>query len=239
MKEAYIPFHGGCHDNPGRLTMRRITCLLISLYLLSGCVTSKITASRDPAFATKQFASIVVFAQGMAQSANVEFEQEICGKLAPTPCRPGKSVLPDTRNYSHYTADEVEKYVKATGADAILVIARVADQSDTRYFGTKADLSSSASATAGGSINFYRNPAFWGGAAAGPSLGPPASTPEYNYSAVAFGQLGLFDRQSGDIAWQGEILVGGHGRDSMTTEAFIGSATSEIVRELRAAGLVK
>jgi len=219
--------------------MRRITCLLISAYLLSSCTTSKITAFRDPAFATKQFTAIVVFAHGMPASASIEFERQLCKDLAPTPCDPGKSILPPTRQSSQYTTDEVEKYLKASGADAILVIARVADQSDTRYFGTIADLSSSASATASGSLNFYRNAALWGGAADGAAPGVPVSVPEYSYSRVAFGQLGLFDRQSGNIAWLGKILVGGNSIDSTTPEAFMYSATIKIARELKAAGLLK
>jgi len=207
--------------------MHRITCLLISTCLLCGCTTSKITAFRDPAFATKQFTAIVVFAHGM--SAGFEFERQLCKDLAPTPCDPGKSVLLPTRRPNQYTADEVEKYLKASGADAILVIARVADQSDTRYFGTIADLSSLASATASSSLNFYRNAALWGGAADG----------EYGFSPVAFGQLGLFDRQSGNIAWFGKILVEGNSKDGTTPEAFMYSATIKIARELKATGLLK
>jgi len=218
--------------------MHRIICLLFSTCLLCGCAaTSKITAFRDPAFATKQFTAIVVFAHGMPASYCIEFERQMCMDLAPTPCDPGKSVLPPTRQYSQYTADEVEKYLKRSGADAILVITRVSDQSDTRYFGTIADLSSSASATASSSLNFYRNVALWGGAADG-AAPMPESGPEYSYSRVAFGQLGLFDLQSGNIAWLGKILVGGQSRDSITPEAFMYSATSEIVRELRASKLV-
>ena len=218
--------------------MRRITCLLISAYLLFGCTTSKITAFRDPAFATKQFTAIVVFAHGMPASVSIEFERQMCRELAPTPCDPGKSVLPPSRQYSQYTADEVKKYLKASGADAILVIARVANQSDTRYFGTISDLSSSASATASVSLNFYNNVALWGGTTDGSASRAPVSVPEYSYSQVAFGQLGLFDLQSGNIAWLGKILVGGQSRDSITPEAFMYSATSEIVRELRASKLV-
>jgi len=218
--------------------MRRIICLLISAYLLFACATSKITAIREPAFATKQFTAVVVFVHGMAPSVSIEFERQMCKKLAPTPCDPGKSVLPPSRQYNRYTADEVEKYLKDSGADAILVIVRVDDQSDTRYFGTIADLSSSASATASGSVNFYRNVALWGGADDS-ALRALETAPGSKYSGVAFGQLGLFDRQSGNIAWFGKMLVGGQSIDSTTPEAFINSATNEIARELKASGLVK
>jgi hypothetical protein len=177
----------------------------------------------------------------MAPSACIEFERQFCGKLAPTPCDPGHSVLPPTRSY---TADEVEKKLKylkyLRRADAILVIVRVADQSDTRYFGTITDLSSSASATVSGSANFYRNAAFWSGvaddAASRASL-LASEYSDYSYSRVAFGQFGLFDLESGNIAWLGKILVGSHSNNT-TPEAFIDSATIEIARELKASKLV-
>ena len=215
--------------------MRRITCFLISACLLSGCATSKITAFRDPDFATKQFTALVVFAQGMALDASVEVERLICEKLAPTPCVSGKSVLPPTRQY---TPAEVEKYLQASGADAVFIIALVADQSDTRYFGTITTSSASASATSSGSMNFYGNTAFWSGAAYGSASGQSVSMPVYGYSRVAFGQLGLFDRPTGNIAWRGEIRVEGRGLLNVTDSAFISSATSKIARELKAAGLV-
>ncbi len=216
--------------------MRRITCLLISAFLLSGCATSQIMASRNPAFATKQFTAVVVFAQGMAPRYGIEFERQMCKELAPTSCNPGTSVLPPTRQYRFYTADEVKKYLQDSGADAILVMARVNDESDTRYFGTISDLSSSASATASVSLNFYRNVALWGGADDS-VLRALESKP--GYQGVAYGQLGLFDRQSGNIAWLGKIMVGGYSIDSITPDAFMRSATAKIARELKGAGLVK
>jgi hypothetical protein len=219
--------------------MRRITCLLISAYLLSGCATTKITASRNPSFATKQFTSIVVFAHGMAPAYCIVFEKQMCVDFAPIPCQPGTSVLPPTRQYRLYTADQVEKYLKNSGADAILVIARVRDQSETRYFGTMADLSSSASTTASGSINFYRNANLWGGIEGDLGVGALETIPGTTYSGVAFGQVGLFDRQSGDIVWLGKMLVGGRSIDSIQPEAFMYSSTLKIARELKASGLVK
>ena len=216
--------------------MRRIACLLISLFLLSACATSKITAYRNPEFATRQFTSLVVFVHGMAPMYGIEFERQICKELAPTPCNPGTSVLPPTRQYKFYTADEVEKYLKDSGADAILVMVRVDDQSDTRYFGTISDLSSSASATASGSLNFYRNVALWGGA---DDSVQRALQSRPGYQGVAYGQLGLFDRQSCTVAWLGKIMVGRRSIDSITPKAFMYSATVKIARELKAAGLVK
>ena len=215
--------------------MYRIVFLLISAFLLSSCATSKITAFRDPAFATKHFSSLVVFAQGMALDSSVKVEKMICNKLFPAPCKSGKSILPPTRQY---TAAEVAKYLEDSGSEAVLIVALVADRSNTQYFGTFTTSTASASATSSGPINFYGNHAFWTGTATGYASGQSVSLPVYGYSRVAFGQLGLFDRPTGHIAWRGEINVTGQGALNITDDAFISSATSEISRELKESGLV-
>jgi hypothetical protein len=215
--------------------MYRIIFFLISVLLLSSCATSKITAFRDPAFATKHFSSLVVFAQGMALDSSVEVERMICNKVAPTPCKSGKSVLPPTRQY---TGADVAKYLEDSGAEAVLIIALVADRSNTQYFGTFTASMASASATSSGTINFYGNNAFWNGTTNGSASGQSVSMPVYGYSRVAFGQLGLFDRLTGNIAWIGEIRVEGQGALNTTDDAFINSATSKIATELKTSGLV-
>ena len=116
----------------------------------------------------------------MALDAAVEVERQICVKIAPTPCKSGKSVLPPTRQY---TVDEAEKYLQASGADAVLIIALFADQADTGYAGT---------------MNFYLNSAYWNSTAYGYS----PSRPVPHNSRIAFGQLGLFDRPTGNTAWR-------------------------------------
>src|SRR4030042_471532 len=98
---------------------------------LTNCATSKVTAFRDPAYATKRFKAIVVFAEGIVLDAAVEVEQQVCKKVAPTPCVSGKTVLPPTRQYS---ANEAQKYLSRTGADGVLVIALTSDKSAKQYF---------------------------------------------------------------------------------------------------------
>ena len=219
----------------GSNVMNRIALFIWLGLVLSGCATSRVTAFRDPAFATKRFEAIIVFAEGMALDAAVEVERQICVKVAPTPCASGKSVLPPTRQY---TANEVEQYLSRTGADGVLFIALVSDQSDTRYFGTITTSSASGSAYSSGTMNFYGNSAFWSGTSYGSVTGQSVSTPIYGFSRVAFGQLGLFDRASGNIAWRGEIRVEGQGLLNITDSAFISSVTSKIARELKSSGLV-
>lgn len=203
--------------------MRRIAVVVVG-FILSGCAHSEVTAFRDLAFATKQFESIVVFAQGMTLDNAVEFERQLCAKVAPTPCVSGQSVLPPTRQY---TAEEVQHYLAQSGADGILFLGLVSDQLDVRYLGTVTSSSSS------GTVNFYGNSAYWSG------TGQSVSTPVYGYTRVAFGQLALFDLASGDIAWRGEIEVTGQGKWwNRTDSTFISSATTKIARELKETRLI-
>lgn len=214
----------------------KIISLVLVTCMLAACATSRITAFRDPAYLTTRFEKIVVFGLGMNLDAAVGVERQICQKLAPTPCLPGKSILPPTRAYS---SDEAAEYLRRSGADAILIAALVSDRSDTRYFGTYTTSTASASTNASGTINFYGNTAFWSGLSQGSAFGQTISTPIYGYSRVAFGQLGLFDRATGSIAWRGEIRIEGRGLLNITDDVFISSATSKIADEIKSAGLTK
>jgi hypothetical protein len=201
-----------------------ILILLLAAVVLPGCTTSTVTAFRDPAYETARFSRLAVFAHGMNLGAVVQVERQVCQKVAPTPCRSGRSILPPTREYS---VEAAAQFLDRSGVDAVLVAALVSDQSETRYFGTIT--------TSTATLNFYGNTALWTGVASVRSV----STPTYGYSRVAFGQLGLFDRATGNIVWRGEIRVTGQGALSTTDDAFIGSATSQIAAELKAAGLVR
>jgi hypothetical protein len=213
----------------------RTTCLLLALFSLYACATSKVTAFRDPGYTAARFGSIAVFSQGTSLEAAVEVERQICAKLSPTPCKMGKSILPPTRAYS---ADEALRHLEESGVDAVLVTVLVSDRSDTRYFGTITTSTASASATTTGTINLYGNTAFWNGSTYGSASGQAISTPVYGFSRVAFGQLGLFERSTGNIVWRGEIRIKGRGLLNVTDRAFISSATSKIAKELKDAGLI-
>lgn len=113
--------------------MHRIFCVFIFLLLVAGYATTKITAFRDPAFATKSFGSVVIFAQGMALDAALEVEKQVCAKIQPTHCVLGKNILPPIRQY---TLEEVQYHILKSQADGILLVALVGDKSDTRYLGT-------------------------------------------------------------------------------------------------------
>ena len=211
------------------------TCFALALSLLAACASSKITAFRDPAYATKRFASVVVFAQGMALDAALKMETDICAKLAPTPCVTGKSVLPPTREYQ---PNEAAEYLSRSGAEAVLVLALVSDQSDSRYFGTIVNSTGTASTTSSGNVNFFGNSALWSGTSYTSTSAQTTAIPLYAFSRIALGQLGLFERRTGEIAWRGEIKVTGQGALNISDGAFINSATSKVAEELKTSGLV-
>jgi len=216
--------------------MARLGGLLLALFTLSGCASTKITGFRDLDHTSTQFSSVAVFAQGMILEAAVEAERLMCSKLAPTPCISGKTILPPTRPY---TAEEVQEHLGRTNVDAVLIAALVADQSDTQYFGTLTTTSVSAVGGSTGTMNFYGNTAYWNGASYASASGQSLSTPMYGFSRLAFGQLGLFERSTGSIAWRGEMKISGRGLLNITDSAFIDSATSKIAKDIKASGLLK
>jgi hypothetical protein len=215
--------------------MRRLTLLGMVLLLVAGCATSQVTAFRDPGYASARFDRLAVFALGLNLGATVAVERQLCQKLAPTPCVPGSSILPPTRTYN---ADEAARYLEGSGVDAVLLAALVSDRSDTRYFGTVTSSTASGSYTTTGTINLYGTYGVLNASSYGSATVRTLSTPIYGYSRVAFGQLGLFERTSGNLVWRGEIRVSGQGLLGITDEAFINSATSKVAEELKAAGLV-
>lgn len=216
--------------------MTRSAWLFLVSLTLAGCASTKITGFRDLNHSSTQFSSIAVFAQGMMLEAAVEAERLMCKKLAPTPCISGKTVLPPTRSY---TPEEVEEHLGRANVDAVLIAALVADQSDTQYFGTVTSTSVSAVGGSSGTMNFYGNAAYWNGASYASASGQSVSTPMYGFSRLAFGQLGLFERATGSIAWRGEMKISGRGLLNITDSAFIDSATSKIAKDLKASGLLK
>lgn len=213
---------------------RTFSLILLSLFL-SSCATSKITAFRDPAFATKQFDSISVFSLGMTLDAAVAVEQQLCTKIKPTPCVTGKSILPPTRQYS---PEEVEVILSQSGVNAVLILTLVSDNSDTRYIGSITNSSAYSSANTMGSATLYGNNAYWNSNTYGSAYGRSLTTPIYSKSRVSLGELKLFDRGTGKIAWSGEIRIDGRGVAS-TDEAFINSATEKIAEELKTTGIIK
>jgi hypothetical protein len=90
-----------------------------------------------------------------------------------------------------------------------------------------------------GNINLYGNSALWNGTSNWSASGQSVSTPVYGYSRIAIGELALFDRVTGHIAWRGQIRVEGQGSANITDGVFIDSATSKIAKELKASRLIE
>jgi hypothetical protein len=213
-----------------------LTGLLIFGLGLSACATSRVTAFRDPAYATAHFSKLLVFATGMAFESEVQVENDICKKLAPTPCLTGMSVLPPTRAYS---GEEVRERINDSGADAVLITGLLTDQANSRYLGTYTRSSANYSSASSGTANLYGNYANWSGLSSGSASSSTVSTPVYGYTRVAHGLLSLYDSKTGNVVWRGEITTSGNGMLSVTDKEFIRSATSKIASELRSAGLVQ
>jgi hypothetical protein len=206
-----------------------LTLFALVAILIAGCATSSITAFKDPALASKTFSRVGVFAVNMNLEAAVQVEQQICEKLTPVPCEPGKQVIPPTRQF---TGEEVHHFLEARGIDAVLIVGLAADQADTRYAGSVANASTTANTT--GTISAYGNTGWYSGTTNASTTA--TSTPIYDYSRVAFGDLNLYDAATGSVAWAGQIKISGQGMLNVTDNAFISSATAKIAQELKATG---
>ncbi len=69
--------------------MLRSVRLVVAVLSMCACASAQLTAFRDPAYATRRFGKLVVFALGMRLDARVKVEHAICEKVAPTPCGAG------------------------------------------------------------------------------------------------------------------------------------------------------
>lgn len=214
----------------------RIVLVLMGSIACTSCATSQLTAFRDPGYPARRFDRLAVFAFGMELANAVEVERQVCLRVAPAPCVEGKRVLPPTRTY---TADEATDLLTSADVDGVLVIALVGDETDSRYLGSIASATTQASASSRGSINLYGNSALWNGSSQSITSTTAVATPMYQDKRVAFAQVGLFERATGNVAWRGELKVSGQGSANTTDKVFIKSATNKLAEALRTNNLVR
>jgi hypothetical protein len=194
------------------------------------CASAKLTAFRDPAYPDRRFNKIAVFALGMYLENATAIEGQVCEKVAPAPCVPGKQVLPPTRNYSNAEASE---YLGIAKVDGILIIVLGDDQSASRYLGSIASTSASSSGTQSGSANVYGNSAVWNASSQGTASAQSVATPVYGYSRTAHAAVALFERATGAVVWRGEMKVSGQGEVNISDKSFIRAATNELASQLK------
>lgn len=211
-----------------RLSIRTIGSIF---FLANGCATSSVTAFRDPNYQEAVFQNIAVISFGMTFEGASKMERGVCSKIAPVPCIGGKDIFPPTREYSN---EEIATTLKNRNFDAVLAIILTEDESATAYVGTITSATGAASTTASasGSGNFATvnaNTQFAGSA---------VSTPMYETTRMAFGELALIDLTKGAIAWRGQIKTSGKGGFLSTSDsAFLLSATGEISSQIKQSGL--
>lgn len=218
--------------------MRQLIALSFACIALgqTACASSKVTAFRDPAHPNAQFSKLIVFGFGMHMEAAVKVEQEICKKVAPTPCVPGKSVLPPTREYP---TDEIRDRLQQTGADGLLILALISDNANVNYIGTYTNSAATATGSSAGTVNLYGNTAYWSGVSQASAEASTWSAPVYGYSREARGMLSLFEIGSGALVWSGELRTSGKGMLTVTDSEFIRSATNKIAADMKAARLLR
>lgn len=210
---------------------------LSALLLLASvaCARSRLTAFRDPSAPAAGYVRVAVFALGMELANEVEVERQLCARLTPTPCVPGKSVVPPIRMYSK---EEVTELLGRAGVDGVLLVTLVADRSQSTYLGTTTSTTGQASTAATGNANLYGNAAYWSGTAQTTIATQSTSTDQYVTTRAAVADVGLYNRVTGLVSWRGELKVSSHGVLA-TDGAFIRSATARITKELRTQRLVR
>gem|GEM_PF-3101077 len=215
--------------------MKQVSVLSL-LVIVSGCASANLTAFRDPAYANRQFGKLAVFTTGMYMENAMNLERQVCKKIAPDQCVPGQLVLPPTRSYS--TA-EISQYLEQADIDGVLIVALGDDQSASKYLGTIATSSATASATQSGTAQVYGNTVLSNSASQGTATASSVATPVYGHSRRAHAIVSLFERRSGGLAWRGELDVSGQGELAVSDDAFIRAATNEIAAKLKASQLVR
>lgn len=222
--------------------MRSLTaCVLpvVACIAAAGCASTKVTAFRDPDFASKQYRHVAAFVVGASLAVRQQMEQRLCSEIAPTPCTPGLSVLPPTRQY---TAEESTQLIGATGSDAVLIVSIGAEESQSGVIGyqTFSTAQATGTATTTGAVNTYGNVGTYQGTTQGnaSATGQSTTIPIMYFSRVAAGTVALLDAVTGKTAWSGEMQTHGRGLLATKDSAFASSETKEIIGQLRVAGLV-
>lgn len=189
----------------------RIIQLLLSSLILTGCATPQVqvTAFTDPDFVNKSYRQLVVAAPNLLPENAVYFEQEMCRALAAAVerCEGASAMFPPTRAYS---SDQVIGILKASGADAVLAVHLLSDDSTERYVGTYA------------TVNPY---------------GTAFAVPIVKASRGARATVELLDIDAWRSAWAGQVVVTGQGHSS-TDKALISAGAKEIGSELVSSGHV-
>lgn len=214
--------------------MRAFLSMLVLMSALA-CARSRLTAFRDPSAATASYSRLAVFALGMDLDNAVEVERQLCARLEPSPCVAGKSVVPPTRAYA---AKEVAALLERANVDGVLVVTLVADQSSSRYVGTTTNTTGQVSTTTSGSANLYGNTAYWNGSSQTSVAMQSTSTAEYVTTRAAVADVGLYNRETGQVSWRGELKLASQGILA-TDGGFIRAATSRLAKALRTQGLVR
>jgi hypothetical protein len=215
-------------------SMRRAGLLVLS-FAITGCATARLTAYRDPAFPDRQFDRLAVFALGMPLQQATAIEEQVCSKVSPAPCVPGKRILPPTRTY---TQGELEQFLGKADIDGVLLVVLGDDQTISQYLGTVAKSKATAQTMQTWTATAFGNMASVNSMSQTTATAQTVVTPVYGYQRTAHAGVALYERTTGKVAWRGEMSVSGNTQYSVSDEQFIKAAASEIAGQLKAAQLV-
>jgi hypothetical protein len=213
----------------------RNMCIMAIVLAAAGCASANMASLRDPAYAHRDFSKVAVFAVGLYLDNPLAVENQVCDKLAPAQCVPGKRLLP-SRTYS---PDQIARSLSQAKVDGVVIMMLGDDQTSSAFLASIASDSSSSSSAKSGTPSLYGNLADWDQLAPATTTERDRRLPIYNYGRAAHAIAGLFDRSSGKTAWGGQLNVSAQGEASISDKDFIGAATSELATQLRHNNLIK
>jgi len=199
----------------------KVAVAALSLTVIAGCASTKVTSVRDPAFQGRQFQRVVVAAPFTDLDKKAATENEFVRDLQARGVQAVAAMvaLPPTRTYSN---DEISAALKRMGADGVLFVTLTDFATTTTYVPGSTTTTGSAYAT-GNTVNWTAT---------------TRQDPGYyiHKPRVAF-EMKLVDAASGNVAWLGTSFTKGNAFAGWGT--LMGSLAGETVDKMVADGVVR
>lgn len=191
--------------------MMKIISTIVMCCGLTACASTKITGYSDPAYTSKQYPNVVVFASNFGLETASQLENSICSQFADNniKCFEFHLMFPPTRSFS---ADNVFLTLNEKDISSILILSSGGGYSSSQVFAYQA----------------YGSAYTHGGQTTASGMAFPISS-YYRQSNM---RLTLVDVATRATAWLGDAKTEGQGWVNVTDSAFISSIAREAATSL-------
>ena len=203
-----------------------LSIFLSSIFLLSGCVTTKIKGHTDPDLIAFKAHSIAVIVPGNSNFTDV-LESYLIDELNDAGANAVyfQSIIPPTRTF---TENETIDRLESSGIEAVLIITPFDEKRSSRYAGTVVNASSST--TGYGSL--YGNRFNYSSRTSGGGLATPITFVSRNMSLTA----SLRPVREDIVAWVANIHSEAGGHLYMSDESSASQIASDLIDQLESSG---